>query len=41
MVSVDRDKMALLGLNVATVGQTLRTAFSGNDTNKFRTGNGI
>ncbi len=39
MVSVDRDKMALLGLNVATVGQTLRTAFSGNDTNKFRTGN--
>ncbi len=39
MVSVDRDKMALLGLNVATVGQTLRTAFSGNDSNKFRTGN--
>jgi len=39
MVSVDRDKMALLGLNVATVGQTLRTAFSGNDNNKFRTGN--
>jgi HAE1 family hydrophobic/amphiphilic exporter-1 len=39
MVSVDRDKMALLGLNVATVGQTLRTAFSGNDDNKFRTGN--
>lgn len=39
MVSVDRDKMALLGLNVATVGQTLRTAFSGNDDNKYRTGN--
>lgn len=38
-VSVDRDKMASLGLNVATVGQTLRTAFSGNTDNKFRTGN--
>ncbi|MCC2591479.1 efflux RND transporter permease subunit [Chryseobacterium sp. MFBS3-17] len=37
-VTVDRDKMATLGLNVATVGQTLRTAFSGNDDNKFRTG---
>ena len=37
-VSVDRDKMASLGLNVATVGQTLRTAFSGNTDNKFRTG---
>ncbi len=38
-VSVDRDKMTSLGLNVATVGQTLRTAFSGNTDNKFRTGN--
>ncbi|MAZ73489.1 MAG: acriflavin resistance protein [Flavobacteriaceae bacterium] len=38
-VNVDRDKMASLGLNVATVGQTLRTAFSGNTDNKFRTGN--
>lgn len=38
-VSVDRDKMTSLGLSVAQVGQTLRTAFSGNDTNKFRTGN--
>ncbi|MDY3317851.1 efflux RND transporter permease subunit [Riemerella anatipestifer] len=38
-VSVDRDKMTALGLNVATVGQTLRTAFSGNTDNKFRTGN--
>ncbi len=38
-VNVDRDKMASLGLNVATVGQTLRTAFSGNDDNKYRTGN--
>lgn len=37
-VSVDRDKMTILGLNVATVGQTLRTAFSGNTDNKFRTG---
>ncbi len=37
-VSVDRDKMTSLGLNVATVGQTLRTAFSGNTDNKFRTG---
>lgn len=38
-VSVDRDKMTALGLNVATVGQTLRIAFSGNTDNKFRTGN--
>ncbi|WPZ08913.1 efflux RND transporter permease subunit [Roseivirga spongicola] len=38
-VMVDRDRMAMLGLNVATVGQTLRTAFSGNDDNKYRTGN--
>ncbi|MDO5654568.1 MAG: efflux RND transporter permease subunit [Flavobacteriaceae bacterium] len=38
-VSVDRDKMSALGLNVASVGQTLRTAFSGNTDNKFRTGN--
>ncbi|MCM4157834.1 efflux RND transporter permease subunit [Gramella sp. AN32] len=38
-VNVDRDKMTSVGLNVATVGQTLRTAFSGNDDNKFRTGN--
>ena len=37
-VNVDRDKMASLGLNVAMVGQTLRTAFSGNTDNKFRTG---
>ncbi len=37
-ITVDRDKMASLGLNVGTVGQTLRTAFSGNDNNKFRTG---
>lgn len=37
-ITVDRDKMASLGLNVGMVGQTLRTAFSGNDLNKFRTG---
>ncbi|MBW8360169.1 MAG: efflux RND transporter permease subunit [Weeksellaceae bacterium] len=37
-VTVDRDKMTSLGLNVASVGQTLRTAFSGNTDNKFRTG---
>lgn len=37
-IQVDRDKMTSLGLNVATVGMTLRTAFSGNDNNKFRTG---
>ncbi|WP_163515904.1 efflux RND transporter permease subunit [Gelidibacter japonicus] len=39
LINVDRDKMTTLGLTVATVGQTLRTAFSGNDDNKFRTGN--
>lgn len=38
-VNIDRDKMTALGLNVAVVGQTLRTAFSGNTDNKFRTGN--
>uniref|UniRef100_UPI0039A6B01B efflux RND transporter permease subunit n=1 Tax=Ornithobacterium rhinotracheale TaxID=28251 RepID=UPI0039A6B01B len=37
-VEVDRDKMASLGLNVATVGQTMRTAFAGNTDNKFRQG---
>lgn len=37
-VEVDRDKMAALGLNVATVGQTMRTAFAGNTDNKFRQG---
>ncbi|MDL1913455.1 MAG: efflux RND transporter permease subunit [Bergeyella sp.] len=38
-ISVDRDRMTSLGLNVAIVGQTLRTAFSGNTDSKFRTGN--
>lgn len=37
-VSLDRDRMSSLGLNVAIVGQTMRTAFSGNTDNKFRTG---
>jgi HAE1 family hydrophobic/amphiphilic exporter-1 len=37
-VQVDRDKMAALGLNLATVGQTMRTAFSGNTNGKFRQG---
>ena len=37
-VELDRDKMTLLGLNVATVGTTMRTAFNGNDDSKFRTG---
>ena len=30
-VQVDRDKMTSLGLNVATVGATMRMAFNGND----------
>ena len=37
-MELDRDKMTLLGLNVATVGTTMRTAFNGNDDSKFRTG---
>lgn len=37
-VKVDRDKMTSLGLNVATVGMTMQTAFSGNTDNKFRAG---
>ena len=37
-VQVDRDKMAALGLDLATVGQTMRTAFSGNTNGKFRQG---
>lgn len=37
-VSVDRDKMASLGLNVAIVGQTMRTAFAGNTDGKYRQG---
>ena len=37
-VKVDREKMTSLGLNVATVGSTMQTAFSGNTDNKFRAG---
>ena len=37
-IEVDREKMTSLGLNVASVGQTLRTSFSGNTDSKFRTG---
>ena len=37
-VSVDRDKMSALGLNLQTVGLTMQTAFSGNTDGKFRSG---
>ncbi|WP_313307283.1 efflux RND transporter permease subunit [Epilithonimonas hominis] len=37
-VNIDRDKMASLGLNLASVGQTMQTAFSGNTDGKFRAG---
>ncbi|WP_039053831.1 efflux RND transporter permease subunit [Sphingobacterium sp. T2] len=37
-VKVDRDKMTSLNLNIATVGLTMQTAFSGNTDNKFRAG---
>lgn len=37
-VSIDRDKMASLGLNLASVGKTMQTAFSGNTDGKFRAG---
>ncbi len=37
-VQVDREKMNSLGLNVATVGMTMQTAFSGNTDTKFRMG---
>ena len=37
-VNIDRDKMASLGLNLAAVGQTMQTAFSGNTDGKFRAG---
>lgn len=37
-VQVDRDKMASLGLSLATVGSTMQTAFSGNTDGKFRRG---
>ena len=37
-VSIDRDKMASLGLNLTTVGTTMQTAFSGNTDGKYRAG---
>lgn len=37
-VSVDRDKMASLGLDIQTVGATMQTAFSGNTDGKYRSG---
>jgi HAE1 family hydrophobic/amphiphilic exporter-1 len=37
-ISVDRDKMTKLGLNLASVGGVLRTSFAGNTDNKFRDG---
>lgn len=37
-VTIDRDKMAALGLNLQTVGVTMQTAFSGNTDGKYRAG---
>jgi len=37
-VSVDRDKMSALGLNLQTVGASMQTAFSGNTDGKFSAG---
>src|SRR5699024_6647986 len=37
-VSVNRDKMASLGLDIQTVGATMQTAFSGNTDGKYRSG---
>lgn len=37
-VTIDRDKMASLGLNLTTVGTTMQTAFSGNTDGKYRAG---
>ena len=37
-VKLDRDKMNALGLNVATVGMTMQTAFAGNTDTKYRGG---
>ena len=34
----DRDKMASLGLNLSSVGQTMQTAFNGNTDGKFKAG---
>ena len=38
VVQLDRDKMNALGLNVATVGMTMQTAFAGNTDVKYRAG---
>ncbi len=35
-VNLDREKMATLGINVSSVAVSLRTAFNGNDDNKFK-----
>ncbi len=37
-VKLDRERMAALGLSVADIGGTLRTAFNGNDDSKYRDG---
>ncbi|QDP84315.1 efflux RND transporter permease subunit [Chryseobacterium sp. SNU WT5] len=37
-VNIDRDKMATLGLNLSSVGQSMQTAFNGNTDGKFRAG---
>ena len=37
-VTLDRDKMDSLGLNVSSVGQTMQTAFNGNTDGKFKAG---
>lgn len=37
-VKVNRDQMSSLGLDLATVGMTMQTAFSGNTDGKFRAG---
>lgn len=37
-VTVDRDKMAALGLSMEMVGATMQNAFSGSQTSKFRDG---
>lgn len=38
-VDIDRDKMAAMGLNLATVGGTMQIAFSGNADAQFKDGN--
>jgi hydrophobic/amphiphilic exporter-1 (mainly G- bacteria), HAE1 family len=37
-IELDRQKMALLGVNLADVGSTLRVAFSGDEDSKYREG---